>query len=126
MSRRMLAFALIAVLAVVLLGGCSDSQEETIGHTIRDYYSAYNAQDWDACLGHIDDTNNLGASVIRSALEESRAATGKVTVESIENISITGLSATADVTLTWDADTETQEWTLVKKDGGWKISYPSD
>jgi len=127
MSRRMLAFALVAVLAVVLVGGCSDSEEETIKNTIKDYYSAYNAEDWDACLGHIDDTNNVGASVIQSALEESRAAMGKVTVDSIENINISGLSATADVTFSWAGDTgsETQEWTLVKKDGAWKISYPS-
>ena len=126
MIRRILAFALIAVFAVVLAGGCSDTQEETIEFTIRDYYSAYNAQAWDVCLGHIDDTSNVGASVIRSALEQSRAATGKVTVDSIENVSISGLSATADVTLSWAGNTggETQKWTLVKKDGSWKISYP--
>ena len=65
--------------------------------------------------------------MILSALEESRAATGKVTVESVENISINGSSATADVTLSWAGDTggETQEWTLVKKGGDWRISYPS-
>ena len=126
MIRRILAFALIAVFAVVLAGGCSDTQEETIEFTIRDYYSAYNAQAWDVCLGHIDDTSNVGASVIQSALEESRAAMGKVTVDSIENVSISGLSATADVTFSWAGNTgsETQKWTLVKKDGSWKISYP--
>ena len=126
MSKRILAFALIAVFALVLVGGCSETEEETIENTIRDYYSAYNAGDWDACLGHIDDTNNAGASVIQSALEESRAATGEVTVNNIENVSISGLSATADVTFSWAGNTggETQKWTLVKKDGAWKISYP--
>ncbi len=69
MSRRMLALALIAIFAVVLLGGCSDTKEETIEYMIEDYYSAYNAEDWDACLGHIDDTNNAGASVIQSVLQ---------------------------------------------------------
>jgi hypothetical protein len=126
MIRRILAFALIAVFAVVLVEGCSDTQEETIEFTTRDYYSAYNAEAWDVCLGHIDDTNNVGASVIQSALEQSRAATGKVTVDRIENIDISGLSATADVTLSWAANAggETQKWTFVKKDGDWKISYP--
>ena len=126
MSRHMLAFALIAVFAVVLVGGCSDTQEETIEFTTRDYYSAYNAEAWDVCLGHIDDTNNVGASVIQSALEQSRAATGRVTVDRIENIDISGLSATTDVTLSWagNAGGETQKWTFVKKDGDWKISYP--
>jgi len=126
MTRRMLVFALIAVFAVVLTGGCSETQEETIENTIRDYYSAYNAEDWDMCLGHIDDTNEAGASVIRSALVESRAATGDVTVNRIENVNITGLSATADVTLSWAGNTagETQKLTFVKKGSVWKISYP--
>ena len=126
MIRRMLAFALIAVFAVVLVEGCSDTQEETIEFTIRDYYSAYNAEDWEMCLGHIDDTNNVGASVIQSALQQSKAATGKVTVDRVENIDISGLSATADVTLSWagNAGGETKKRTFVKKDGNWKISYP--
>jgi hypothetical protein len=126
MIRRILAFALIAVFAVVLAGGCSDTQEETIEFTIRDYYSAYNAEDWEMCLGHIDDTSNVGASVIQSALEQSRAAMGKVTVDRVENINISGLSATADVTLSWagNAGGDTQKWTLVKKNGDWRISYP--
>lgn len=127
MTGRMLALALIAVFAAVLLMGCSDTEEESIGYTIKDYYSAYNAGDWEVCLGHIDDTNNLGASVIRSALEESKTATGEVTVVSIENIIISGSSATADVTLSWTGNTggETQEWILVRKAGDWKISYTS-
>jgi hypothetical protein len=122
----MLAFALIAVFAVVLVQGCSDTQEETIEFTIRDYYSAYNAEDWEMCLGHIDDTSNVGASVIQSALQQSKAATGKVTVDRVENINISGLSATADVTLSraGNAGGETQKRTFVKKDGSWKISYP--
>jgi hypothetical protein len=125
-TRRMLVFALIAVFAAVLVGGCSETQEETIENTIKDYCSAYNAEDWDMCLGHIDDTNKVGASVIRSALQQSRAATGDVTVNRIENITISGSSATADVVLSWAGNTggETQEWIFVKKDGDWKISYP--
>jgi hypothetical protein len=125
MIRRILTFALIAVFAGVLAGGCSETQEETIENTTRDYYSAYNAEDWDMCLGHIYDTNNVGASVIQSALQQSRAATGEVTVVRVENVSISGTSATADVTLSWAGNTagETQKGTFVKKGGVWKISY---
>ena len=123
MSRRILAFALIAVFALVLVGGCSDTKEETIEYTIRDYYSAYNAEDWEVCLGHIDDTNNAGASVIQSVLQMARAATGEVTVDSVENITISGLSATADVKVTYENQSETKEYPLVKKDGSWKISW---
>ena len=123
MSRRILAFALIAVFAVVLLGGCSDTKEETIEYTIRDYYSAYNAEDWDLCLGHIDDTNNVGAATIESVLKMARAATGEVTVESVTNINVTGSTATAEVKITFGDESETKEYPLVKKDGSWKISW---
>jgi hypothetical protein len=123
MSRRMLAFALIAVLAAVLVTGCSDTAEETIKYTIEDYYSAYNARDWEVCLGHINDTNDVGASVIQSVLQIARAATGEVTVDSVENVAISGLSATADVKITYGGQSETKEYALVKKEGSWKISW---
>src|SRR5512136_2198685 len=123
MSRRMLAMALIVVFAALLVGGCSDTKEETIEYTIRDYYAAYNAEDWEGCLGHIDDTNNIGESTIESILTMARAATGKVTVKSVTNISITGSTATADVSITYASGSETKEYPLVKKDGSWKISW---
>ena len=123
MSRRMLAIALIVVFAALLVGGCSDTKEETIEYTIRDYYSAYNAEDWDMCLGHIDDTNNVGESAIQSVLQMARAATGEVTVNSVENITVSGTSATADVKITYGGQSETKEYPLVKKDGSWKISW---
>ena len=123
MSRRMLAFALIAVFAALLVGGCSDTKEKTIEFTIRDFYSAYNAEDWNVCLGHIYDANNAGGSTIESMLTTARAATGEVTVKSVTNISITGSTATADVSITHASGSETKEYPLVKKDGSWKISW---
>ena len=123
MSRRTFVLALIAVFAAVLVGGCSDTKEETIEFTIRDFYSAYNAEDWDVCLGHIDDTNNVGESAIQSVLQMARAATGEVTVDSVENITVSGTSATADVKITYGGQSETKEYPLVKKDGSWKISW---
>ena len=123
MIRRMLALALIVVFAAVLVGGCSETQEETIENTIRDYYSAYNAQAWEGCLGHIDGANAAGATMIESALKTARARTGEVTVESVTNINITGSTATADVKITSGDQSEAKEYPLVKKDGGWKIAW---
>ena len=123
MSRRILALALIAVFAALLVGGCSDTKEETVEYTIRDYYSAYNAEDWDICLGHIDDTDNVGAATIESVLKMARAATGEVIVESVTNVNVTGSTATADVKITFGGQSETKEYPLVKKDGSWKISW---
>jgi hypothetical protein len=123
MNKRMLVFALIAVFAAVLAGGCSDTEKESIEYFIRDYYSAYNAEDWEQCLGHIDDTNNVGAATIESVLKMARAATGEVTVESVANVNVTGATATADVKISYGGQSETREYPLVKKDGSWKISW---
>ena len=123
MSRRILTFALIAVFAVVLLGGCSDTKEETIEYTIRDFYAAYNAEDWEICLGHIDDTNSVGESAIESMLKMARAATGEVTVDSVTNVNVTDSTAAADVKISFGDESQTKEYPLVKKDGSWKISW---
>ena len=119
----MLAFALIAVFAALLIGGCSDSAAATIEYTIKDYYAAYNAEAWEACLGHIDDTNAAGSTMIESTLKTARATTGEVTVESVTNINITGSTATADVKITYGGQSETKKYSLVKKDGSWKIPW---
>jgi len=123
MSRRMLALVLVAVFGAVLAGGCSDSPEHSIEYFIRDFYAAYNAQDWEECLGHIEDTNNVGKSTIELVLALARAATGEVTVESVTNISIAGSTGTADVLIIYAGGSETKEYTVVKKDGRWKIAW---
>jgi len=129
----MFALALIAVLAAVLVGGCTDTPEESIEYFMKDFYAAYNAEDWEECLAHIDDTNNVGESMIESMLTMARAATGEVTVKSVTNISVTGSTATADVSITHAGGSETKEYPLVEKDGAyslvfndgrWKISWP--
>ena len=124
MIRRILALALVAVFAGVLVAGCSETEQQTIENTVRDYYSAYNDGAWDGCLGHIYDANNLGAGAIRSALEESKAATGDVTVDSVENVIIAGSSATADIKTNSTGGPKTQRWTFVKTDSGWTIRFP--
>jgi hypothetical protein len=63
----------------------------------------------------------VGASELQSAYEKYRAASGDVTVDGVDNINITGSSASADVTITYDGHSETQRWSFVKKNGDWKI-----
>jgi hypothetical protein len=123
MKRHMLVLALLAVFAMLLAGGCSESDEEAVANTIRDYYSAYNARDWGMCVGHIDDTESVGASAIQAVLEAARAVTGEVTVESVTNVKISGSTATADVKIAYGDESETREYPMVKKDGHWKIAW---
>ncbi len=123
MSRRVVFLALLAVFAMLLAGGCSETDEEAVANTIRDYYSAYNARDWEACLGHIVDTDSGGADYIQPLLEAARAQTGEVIVESVANVKISGSTATADVSITYGDQSDTEEYPMVKKDGHWKIVW---
>ena len=126
MKTRLLPIVLMIVFAVVLLGcgsGCRNttSDSEAINNTIEGFYSAYNAQDWSTCLSYVDDEYNAGEAIIE-LLKASRAATGEVTVNSIDNINITGSTATVAVTATLGGKTRTMEHHLVKNDGNWGIS----
>jgi len=115
----------------VILAGCGDESRTDLGDstaiekTIDAFYSAYNAEDWNTCLNYVNDTEAVGSSMIRSILQTARTATGEVTVDSVTNISISGSMATADVKITYDDQSETKEYPLVKKDGNWKISWES-
>ncbi len=128
MSKHLLVFTLVVALAVVLVG-CGDESGTALGgstaikKTIEGFYSAYNAENWNTCLNYVADTNNVGASMMKSMLQTARTATGKVTVESVTNISITGSTATADVKITYGGQSESKEYPLVKKDGSWKIAW---
>jgi ketosteroid isomerase-like protein len=123
MRRRAVFLVLLAVVAMLLAGGCSETDEEAVANTIRDYYSAYNARDWDACLGHLADADGDGADRIQDLLETARAVTGEVTVESITNVKITGDTATAEVKTSYGGESKTEELPMVKKDGHWKINW---
>ena len=123
MKRRALVLLVVAVLALVASVGCSETDEEGVANTIRDFYSAYNARDWNACLGHLDDTDNAGASVIQAALQMAREATGEVTVEGVTGIRVSGATATANVRLAYGNKSESKEYPMVKKDGHWKIAW---
>lgn len=74
------------------------------------------------CLSYIDDTNNVGASTLESTLKTAMEATGKVTVTSVANNSVSGSTATADVTMTVGGQPQTAVCCLVRKDGSWEIS----
>lgn len=126
MKTHLLPTVLMIVLAMVLVGCAGNCRKatgdsEAISNTLEEFYSAYNAEDWDTCLSYVDDEYGAGAAIIE-LLKASRATTGKVIVNRIDSISITGSTATADVSATLRGKTETVEHSLVKKDSSWKVS----
>ena len=103
--------------------GGTTSDSAAIKDTIKGYYSAFSAEDWNAWLSYIDDTNNVGTDRILEITKAWRRMLGKVTVNSITNIDVKGstATATAHITIINIGESETEDWQLVKKDGNWKI-----
>jgi hypothetical protein len=134
MGKHLLALALVVGLAVVL-AGCSKSGTETgdsaaITSTINGYVEAYNARDYQKCLSYLTGWDPASSEEDRiSVVRLARGYSGQMTIEKIEEITITGSAATARVTSSWenpDADGNLTnapgEEVNLKKDGGtWRL-----
>ena len=134
MSRHLLALALVVGLAVVLTGcGCESrtatGDSEAIRDTVYGFVDAYNAKDYQKCLSYLTgwDTSSSEEAQI-SLLEMARGFAGWMTVEKIENITISGSTAAAMVTSSWEYPDEDGNYTnapgvevnLMKDGGTWK------
>ena len=131
MSRRLWLLSIILGLAVVLAGcGCGTTGDAAaIQKTIYAFADAYNARDYQTCLSYLtgwDDSSSEEAQL--SLLEMARGFTGQMTVVEIEEITVTGSTATAVVTSSWEYPDEEGKTTnapgdevTLEKDGGvWK------
>jgi ketosteroid isomerase-like protein len=134
MSRHLLALALVVALAAVIVGCGCESRTATddtaaIEDTIYSFVDAYNANDYQKCLSYLtgwSDSSSEEAQI--SLLEMARGFTGEMTVEKIEDITISGSTATAMVTSSWEYPDEDGRYTNapgvevnLEKDGGtWK------
>ena len=122
MKRLLVLTVLLLGIAVVFVGCGAKSDSAAVEDTIRGYVSAYNSGDYEKCVSYIDNLSEEERSAIVSELEQSGGSSGEMTIESIDNITISDSIATATVKMTWAGDTETSEISLVKKDGEWKLS----
>ena len=134
MSKHLLALALVVALAVVLVGCGSETGPETgdaaaVRDTIYGYVDAYNAKDYQRCLSYLTGWRpSYSEDDALSLIQVARESTGLMTVEKIEDITISGSTATAVVTSSWenpDADGKLTnapgEVVNLNKDGGtWK------
>ncbi|MFC2000483.1 nuclear transport factor 2 family protein [Chloroflexota bacterium] len=127
----------IAVLVVMLataslwISGCGgngngngNGDSAVIKNVIRDMWDAFNEGNYAKALTYC--TNYGDADEEIAEMEAMKAFIGNVTVKSIENINISGSTATASVTLHIAGQTDTDEVKLVKKDGSWKIDLEGD
>jgi len=130
MRRLSLALALVIALAVVLTGcGRGADDAAAIEESIYSFAEAYNARDYHKCLSYLtgwDDSSTEEAQL--SLLEMARGFTGEMTVAEIQEIAVTGPTATAVVTSSWQYPDEEGKTTnapgeqvsLEKVGGRWK------
>jgi hypothetical protein len=120
-SITILAVMLLVAVCVVGCGGGGNTQSDNaaIESTINAYIAAYNAQDYQSCLNYLTGWTDQEATIW--ILQLAHASSGNLTIQSIDNIVVSGLTATASVSTTYgnESNTETDNF---KNDGGiWKI-----
>ena len=127
-TKGLLVIVLLLVVLAAVSAGCAKSDTAAIEDTIKKYFNAWNAQNYEELLSYIPGVKELseqdkatGMSMIKT-LRETR---GEITSQKIENIAISDSTAKADVTLTMDNTTTTEEFTFLKEDGAWKVSPPT-
>ncbi len=120
MKKLVLVIALLVAISVMVVG-CGKSESAAIKDWINGFVTAYNADDFEKCTDYlvgVDDLNKLG---VVAALTASRLVTGEIEVDSIENISVNGSTATVTVKVTVMSIEQTKELSLSKVDGMWKF-----
>ena len=135
MSKHLLALALVVALAVVFAGcdrenGTASGESTAIIDTINGYVEAYNARDYQKCLSYLTGWDSSSSEDDRvSVIQLARGFSGQMTVEKIEDVTISGSTATARVTSSWENPDADGKYTNapgaevnLKKDGGtWKL-----
>lgn len=122
MKKILLMSALVLILGAFVVGcGASKTDEEAVEDTIRDMMAAYNAENYDKCLTYLAGVTD--EDVTKAALTLLQATMGDVTIDKIENVTVNGSNATADVTLKMGDQTDTTEMTFTKVDGKWKMAW---
>ena len=120
MKRLVLVLALL-VAAPLVLAGCSDSESETIEHSIKEFANAYNNEDYETCTRFLVGIDATNKETVEAQLARGHQMTGDVEITSIEDITIDGSSATAKVTVTVQGQSRTNEISLSKVGGTWKF-----
>jgi ketosteroid isomerase-like protein len=129
--NRFFLVLFLVIAAVAAPAGCGRGQNDAaaIEDTIYAFAEAYNARDYQKCLSYLtgwDDSSTEEAQI--SLLEMARGFTGEMTVAEIGEITVTGSTATAVVTSSWEYPDEEgkttnapgEEVSLQKVGGRWK------
>ena len=125
MTRRnlVLVIALLLVMPVVLLGcGSKKSEIPAVEASINGFADAYASGNYQTCVGYLTETTDSNRDTIIQQLSGFHQITPKIQVDSIDNVTVEGSTATADVTVTVLSKQATVKMTLSKSDDTWKFS----
>jgi hypothetical protein len=125
MTRRnlVLVIALLLVMPVVLLGcGGKKSEIPAVEASINGFADAYASGNYRTCADYLTETTDATRDTIIQQLSGFHQITPKIQVDSIDNVTVEGSTATADVTLTVLSKQATVKMTLSKSDDTWKFS----
>ena len=128
-TKGLLVIVPLLVVLAAVSAGCAKSDTAAIEDTIRVYFNAWNAQDYDKLESYIPGISQLSEqekAAITSQIKTAREMMGKITLQKIENIVISDSTATANVTITIGNMTSTGGFGFMKEDGIWKVLPPKE
>jgi len=100
------------------------SEATAIEDTIRGYFAAYNAEEFSTCLTNFTDFSDEQAAL--DSLRWMRGFLGEITLQKIEDIAISGKTASATVSVTLWGEPETEQMQFKKLNGIWKIVWAQE
>jgi len=96
-------------------------EHSAIEDTIRGYVEAYNAQDYDQCLTYFTDYGDEADAL--GDLAFYRSLSGELGYRRIDDIAISGQTATVTVVFVIGGEEGTDQMQLKKVNGKWKIIW---
>ena len=123
-TKGLLVIVLLLVVLAAVSAGCAKSDTASIEDTIKKYFNAWNAQNYEELLSYIPGVKELSEqdkATGMSMIKTLRETIGEATYQKIENIVISDSTAKADVTVTAANMTTTEKFTFLKEDGAWKV-----
>jgi hypothetical protein len=115
--------ALLLAFSVILVGcGSKKSEVPAVVASINGFADAYASGNYQTCVGYLTETTDATRDTIIQELSGFHQITPTIKVDSIDNVTVEGSTATADVTITVLSKQATMEMTLSKSDDTWKFS----
>jgi len=123
-KKLILLCLLIVGLSMACGGGAANDERAAIEDTIRGYVRTFNAGDFTQCLTYFIDYGDEAEAL--ASLSWMRGFLGEITLQGIDDIAISGETATALVTsLIW-GEPDTDQMHFKKENGVWKIVWAQD